>query len=169
METLQAIRSRRSVRKFTGGEIPEEIFTKLLEAGMYAPSARNTQPWDFIIINKRGTIDRLPHIHPYAEMCYNAGGAILVCGNFETEKLEGYIALNCAAATQNILLAAHDLGLGAVWLGVYPRKERMEPLSQLFDLPQHIIPVSLIALGYPGEKIPTPERFKAEKIHYNVW
>ena len=169
MQTLQAIRSRRSIRKFTGKEIPDEIITKLLEAAMYAPSARNTQPWHFVLINRREILDKIPHLHPYAEMCYKAGAAILVCGDSETEKLEGYIALNCGAATQNILLAAHDLGLGAVWLGVYPRKERTEPLSLLFNLPPHIIPVSLIALGYPGEKIATPERFKAEKIHYNVW
>ena len=169
METLQAIRTRRSIRKFTGKEIPEEIIAKLLEAAMYAPSARNTQPWHFIIIDKREIIDKLPRIHPYATMCYEAGAVILVCGDFEKEKLEGYIAINCAAATQNILLAAQDLGLGSVWLGVYPRKERMEPLSKLFELPPHILPISLVVIGYPGEKVPTPERFNAEKIHHNVW
>ena len=169
MDTLQAIRTRRSIRKFTGKEIPKEVVTKLLEAAMYAPSARNTQPWHFIVVDKREILDKLQHLHPYADMCYEAGAGILVCDDLEKENLEGYIAINCAAATQNILLATQDFGLGSVWLGVYPRKERMEPLSKLFELPSHILPISLVVLGYPGEKIPTPERFKAEKIHYNVW
>ena len=169
METLLAIRTRRSIRNFFNKEIPKEQITKILEAAMYAPSARNTQPWHFIVINRRQILDKLPHVHPYAEMCYEAGAAILVCGDTEIERLEGYIAVNCAAATQNILLAAHDLGLGAVWLGVYPRKERMESLSRLFNLPQNIIPISLVALGYPKEQINTPERFNQKKIHYNEW
>ncbi len=169
METLQAIATRRSIRKFTGKDIPDELITKLLEAAMYAPSARNTQPWHFVVINERQFLDKIPRIHPYAEMCYDAGAAIMVCGDYNLEKLEGYIALDCAAATQNILLAAHDLGLGSVWLGVYPRRERMEPLVKLVGLPESIIPVSLVALGYPAEKISFRIRFKEEKIHYNKW
>lgn len=169
METLQAILTRRSIRKFTNKKIDEEKVTKLLEAAMYAPSARNTQPWHFVVINNRKLLDQIPQLHPYAEMCYEATLAILVCGDLNLEKMEGYIAINCAAATQNILLAAHDLGLGAVWLGVYPRRERMEALSKFFNIPQHIIPISLVAIGYPAESIKKPERFKPERIHYNKW
>lgn len=169
METLQAILTRRSIRKFINKEITEEHVIKLLEAAMYAPSARNTQPWHFIVISDRKLLDQIPHLHPYADMCYEAPLAIMVCGDLNLEKMEGYIAINCAAATQNILLAAHDLGLGAVWLGVYPRKERMEALSKFFNIPQNIIPVSLIAIGYPAESKTKPERFKPERIHYNKW
>lgn len=169
METLQAILTRRSIRKFINKEIAEEYVIKLLEAAMYAPSARNTQPWHFIVISDRKLLDQIPHLHPYADMCYEAPLAIMVCGDLNLEKMEGYIAINCAAATQNILLAAHDLGLGAVWLGVYPRKERMEALSKFFNIPQNIIPVSLIAIGYPAESKTKPERFKPERIHYNKW
>jgi nitroreductase len=169
METLQAIRTRRSTRKFTGKRIPEESVIKLLEAAMFAPSARNTQPWHFIVVTERAILDEIPHVHPYAEMCYDAGAAILVCGDKDIEKIEGYLALNCGAATQNILLAAHDLGLGAVWLGVYPREERMSPLIKLFNLPRNIIPVSLVSIGYSEERIQEPERFKEERIHYNNW
>lgn len=169
METLQAILTRRSIRKFINKEIAEEYVIKLLEAAMYAPSARNTQPWHFIVISDRKLLDQIPHLHPYADMCYEAPLAIMVCGDLNLEKMEGYIAINCAAATQNILLVAHDLGLGAVWLGVYPRKERMEALSKFFNIPQNIIPVSLIAIGYPAESKTKPERFKPERIHYNKW
>lgn len=168
METLQAIHTRRSIRKFKNKNISEEQITKLLEAAMFAPSARNTQSWKFIVINKRDLLDRIPHVHPYAEMCYEAPCAILICGDKTLEALEGYIALNCAAATQNLLLAAHDLGLGAVWLGVYPRKERMEPISKLFNLSETIIPISLIAIGYPDETVEAPDRFNEEKIIYNT-
>lgn len=169
METLQAILTRRSIRKFENKQIAEELIIKLLEAAMYAPSARNTQPWHFIVINERKKLDEIPKLHPYADMCYEAPLAILVCGDLNLEKMEGYIAINCAAATQNLLLAAHDLGLGAVWLGVYPRKERMEKLSKFFGIPDYIIPVSLVAVGYPAEKKEKPERFRPERIHYNYW
>ncbi|MEG8947932.1 nitroreductase family protein [Rosettibacter firmus] len=169
METLEAIFTRRSIRKFKNKEIPEELVIKLLQAAMYAPSARNTQPWHFIVINDRKKLNEIPKLHPYAEMCYEATLAIMICGDLDLEITEGYIALNCAAATQNLLLAAHDLGLGAVWLGVYPRKERMEKLSKFFGIPKNIIPVSLVAIGYPDEVKPKPERFKPDRIHYNHW
>jgi len=136
---------------------------------MFAPSARNTQPWHFIVITDRELLGRIPHIHPYADMCYEISCAILVCGDLNMESLEGYLALNCGAATQNILLAAHDIGLGAVWLGVYPRKERMDPIAELLKIPKNIIPISLVAVGIPEETKEKPERFIEERIHYNVW
>ncbi len=169
METLEAIFTRRSIRNFKNKEISEEQITKLLQAAMYAPSARNTQPWHFIVVTDRKKLDEIPKLHPYADMCYETTLAIMICGDLSIEKLEGYIALNCAAATQNLLLAAHALGLGAVWLGVYPRKERMEKLSKFFGLPNNILPISLVAIGYPDEINPQPERFKPERIHYNSW
>lgn len=169
METLEAIRTRRSIRKFTNQKIDEEIITKLLEAAMYAPSARDTQPWHFIVTDKKEILHMIPRIHPHANMVYDASLAILICGDTTIENIEGYLAINCAAATENLLLAAHDLGLGTVWLGVYPRKERMEGLSKLFELPKKIIPVALVAVGYPDEKIETPERFIKTRIHFNKW
>ncbi len=169
METLQAIRTRRSIRKYTSRPVPQESINKIIEAAMYAPSARNTQPWHFIIANRREILDEIPKVHPYAEMVYQAQLCILVCGDNRLEKRNDYLAINCAAATQNLLLAAHDLDLGAVWLGVYPRGERMEGLAKLFQLPHNILPISLIALGYPDEKISPPERFKQNRLHYNKW
>ena len=168
METLKAILTRRSIRKFYNQKIAEEQINKLLEAAMYAPSAKNTQPWHFVVIDKKELLERITQIHPFAEMCNEASHAILVCGDRQLEKLEGYIALDCGAATQNILLAAHDLGLGAVWLGVYPRTERIDPISKLFNLPENIIPVSLVAIGIPSEKKDAPQRFNPSRIHFNT-
>jgi len=165
METLQAIKTRRSIRKFTSQKIPADKIEELLRAGMQAPSARNYQPWHFVISMKREILDHISNVHPYAEMMKQATLAILVCGDLTLEKSDEYNAVDCSAATQNILLAAHDLGLGAVWLGVYPRKERMENLIKLFKLPDHIVPISLIACGYPAETIPSEDRFKQDRIH----
>jgi nitroreductase len=169
METLEVIRTRRSIRKFTSKTIEDETVNKLLEAAMYAPSARDTQSWHFIVINKKEFLHHIPKVHPHANMVYEAPLAILVCGDLSIEHITEYNAINCAAATENLLLAAHDLGLGGVWLGVYPRLERMEPLVKLFELPENIIPITLVALGYPNETYSTPQRFKKSRIHFNKW
>jgi nitroreductase len=102
-------------------------------------------------------------------MCREAPVGILVCGDREIESLDGYIALNCAAATENILLAAHELELGSVWIAVYPREERIRIFKELLGLPENILPVAMVAIGYPDEKKNQPERFKPERIHYNGW
>ncbi len=169
METLEAIRTRRSIRKFISAAIPDELINKLLEAAMYAPSARDTQPWHFIVVTQKDTLHKIPRIHPHANMVYEVPLAILICGDIFIESIPEYLAVNCSAATQNLLLAAHDLGLGGVWLGLYPRKERMEPMVKLFELPENIIPISLVAIGLPNEVHETPERFKQSRIHFNRW
>jgi len=169
METQLAIQSRRSIRKYTGKRIPLESVDKILKAAMYAPSARNYQPWQFIVINERNKLDELSEIHPYGKMLKEATLAILVCGDRKLEPNDAYLCQNCAAATQNILLAAHDLGLGSVWLGVYPREQRMNDISRYLKLPEHILPVSLVSMGYPAEGKEIPKRFKEERVHYNGW
>ena len=167
MNVIEVILTRRSIRKYSNKEIPTKIIANLLEAGMYAPSARNLQAWQFVVINNRGLLNELAEIHPYGKMLKQAPLAILVCGDKMKEESEGYLSLNCAAATQNIMLAAHSLGLGSVWLGVYPKENRIEPISTLLKLPEYILPMALISLGYPDEILPKPERFSREKIHYN--
>jgi nitroreductase len=169
METLKAIKTRRSIRKFTSHYISDDMIEKLLRAAMQAPSARNTQSWQFVVTTERKILDKIPLIHPYADMMYQATLAILVCGDLSLEKSVEYCVVNCSAATQNILLAAHDLGLGAVWLGVYPRDERSVGLRKLFQIPHDIVPVSLIACGYPAEKIAAEDRYKLDRIHRDCW
>ncbi len=169
METLEAIKTRRSIRKFKTKRLSDDQIQTLLQAAMYAPSARNTQSWHFIVVDDRDVLNKIPKLHPYADMLYEAPLAILVCGDLHIESIPEYNALNCAAATQNILLASHSMGLGSVWLGVYPRIERMEPIIKLLELPQNVIPISLIAIGYPNEEVALPERFKRERIRKNKW
>lgn len=166
---METIFSRRSIRKYTNKEITEEMVTELLKAGMAAPSAGNAQSWEFIIINDPEIIKLIPTIHPYSNMVTEASKVILVCGNLEDEIHEGFWPQDCSAATENILLAAAEKNLGAVWLGVYPEDDRVEGFKKLFDLPEHIIPFSLIPVGYPAEKKEANDRFTEDKIHRNQW
>ena len=169
MKTIEAILTRRSIRKYTDKPISEDLINLLLKAAMYAPSARDCQPWHFVVISDRGRLDKLAEIHQYGKMLKQASLAILIAGDKNLEPMEGYINQGCAVATQNILLAAHANGLGAVWLGVYPRQERMTGIANFLELPANIIPISLVSIGYPNEVRPQPERFKPERIHYEKW
>jgi nitroreductase len=160
---------RRSIRKYKTDAISNEQIDKLLQAAMYAPSANNLQPWHFVVVTDRSIIDKITEIHPYAKMLKNAPLAILVCADQQIEKTEGYWVQDCSAAIQNILLAAHGMELGSVWLGVYPRTERILSVKNLFKLPENIYPLSIIAIGYPDEQKELPERFLKERIHINQW
>ena len=158
--------TRRSIRKYSGKKIDESVLEIILKAGMYAPSAHNTQPWHFIVIRNRSIINEIPKLHKYAEMTKDADAVILVCADTKRQSDDGYYAQDCSAATQNILLSAHIEGLGACWLGVYPQKDRMEKLKHLLNLKDNLIPFSMVALGYPAEKKKNDERFDVSKIDY---
>jgi nitroreductase len=166
---INVILTRRSIRRYSGKTVNKSDINLLLKAAMYAPSARNEQPWHFIVIDDRGLLGRISEVHPYASMLPGAALAILVCGDENLELSKGYWPVDCAAATQNILLAAHALGLGAVWLGVYPRQERQSALRKIFGLPSHVHAFSLISIGYPAEEKGLPDRLKKERIRWNEW
>ena len=169
MDTLDTIRTRRSIRKYHARPVPEELVQKVLAAAMQAPSARNEQPWQFVVIDDRAILAKIPTFMPNAAMAGKAPLAILVCGDLSLEKSEGYWVVDCAAATQNMLLATHALGLGAVWCGVYPREPRMEGLKRLVGLPEKVIAHSLVVLGYPAEQVPAEDRYRPERVYHNRW
>ena len=169
METLEAIFTRRSIRKFSDRQIQESDINRLLKAGMYAPSANNSQPWHFVVISERELLDRIPTFHPWSKMCFQAPLAIVVCAYVPAGKKFDLWVQDCSAATQNILLAAHAIGLGGVWLGVHPREERIAGVRDLLGLPEEVHPVSIVVLGYPNEQPETPERFDLAKVHFNQW
>jgi nitroreductase len=169
MEAYQALISRRSIRKYTGQQVDGELVIKILQAGMAAPSAHDHRPWQFIIIDQKEKLLEIPRFHRYAEMLKQAPLAVVICGDKRIEKSMEYLVLDCAAATQNMLLAAHALGLGAVWLAVYPRAERLQGISGLLALPEFIFPVAMIALGYPAEVKSPADRFDPARIRYNRW
>jgi nitroreductase len=169
MKTLEAIHTRRSIRKYADRPVPKELVTEMLRAAMSAPSAVNAQPWIFIVVDDRKLLDEIPTFSPYANMCRGAPLAILVCGDLTLEKVPGYWVQDCSAATQNLLLAAHDVGLGVVWTGIYPMKDRVEGFRKTFGLPENVIPLALVPVGYPNQNPGTEDRFDKEKIYHNLY
>jgi len=164
---LQTILTRISIRRYKNTPICDKDIEDILKAAMAAPSAGNSQPWEFIIIKERELLNKIPNIHPHAQMLLQAPLAILICADLTREKYEGRWMLDCSAASQNILLSVHSKGLGAVWVGIYPDESRMNSFSEMFNLPDNIKPVSLIPIGYPDETKPFSNRFDTNKIHYN--
>lgn len=164
---MNALFRRRSIRKYNNKNIENNKIELLLKAGFAAPSARNLQPYNFLVIDDRAILDRIPEFHPYSSMVMEAPLAILVLGDKRAQEMEGYIAQDCSAATENILIEATELGLGSVWLGVFPREERMSGMRELFNIPEHFIPFSLIVIGYPEETKEPSDRYDEAKIFRN--
>ena len=169
MDAVKAILTRRSIRKYTKEKIPMEIIRELIEAAVSAPSAGNQQLWQFIVIDDKNIMNKVPDFHPQAKLIQGADKAILISGDLNLEIAKGYWVLDCGAATQNLLLAAHAKGLGACWLGIYPRDKRVEEIRKLLNIPESVVPFSLVALGYPAEEKGKVERYNEERVHYNKW
>jgi len=166
---MDSIFNRRSIRKYTEEEVSGELIEQILRAGMAAPSANNKQPWHFIVIDDRDVLNDITKVHPYSQMLKEASHAIVVCGDESLEKHEGYWVQDCSASMENMLLMAQDIGLGSVWLGVYPREERIKTLKELLGMPEGITPLSIMAIGYPAETKEPIDRFKPSRIHRNRW
>lgn len=168
MDAMQAILTRRSIRKYTPEPVSDELVAELLKAAMSAPTAGN-QPWHFVVMRDRTRLESITRVHPHAEMLKEASVAISISGDPTAGALKGRWLLDCAAATENILIAANALGLGACWVGIYPVEERMALLRELTGMPDHLMPVSMVALGYPAEQKDPSARFKEERIHREKW
>lgn len=166
---MDAVFKRRSIRKYTDQPVKGEVVEHLLKAAMAAPSANNQQPWEFIVIDDRKLLDKIPDIHPYAKMALQAQVAIVVCGDLNREKSKGHWSQDCAAATENILVEVAALGLGAVWCGIYPREERQEEFRKLFAIPESVIPFAVIPIGHPAEHKDPSERYDPIRVHRNGW
>lgn len=169
MDAIEALLTRRSVRKYNQKEISRDLLEELIRCGMYAPSACNKRPWHFIILSNKNVLNQITAFHPHAQMLKDAACAILVCGDETKAHTKDYWPVDCSAATQNILLAAHALGLGACWVGIYPREERIKNMKQLLNLPEHIHAFSLISIGYSADNQTQPNRFDPSMIHLNAW
>jgi len=169
MEIQEALLNRRSIRKYKNQKIGKEEIDKILKAAMYAPSAMNLQPWQFIVIDDKDVLIETIKSIPYAEILKQSAAAILVCGDAGVEKNESWLLQNCSASTQNILLSAYGLGIGSCWIGIQGMDDIVRNIKLQFNLPDNIVPFSLVSLGYPDEEVKTEERFKKEKIHFNKW
>ena len=166
--TLETIHQRKSVRNFLSTPVAESDLIELIRAGMAAPTAVNKQPWSFITVQDRAVLDSLGDQLPYAKMLHTAPAALVVCGDMNlalTGVNQDYWVQDCSAATQNILLAAESMGLGAVWTAAFPYADRMDPIRAALNLPEHVIPLNIIPLGYPaGTNLPK-DKWAPEKVH----
>ncbi len=166
---LETIFERRSIRQYLDKPVEEEKIRTLLRAAMYAPSARDCRPWHFIVVRDEAVKKQFMQRQPYSRMLEQAPVLIIVCGDKRREAAPGYFLGDCGAATENLLLAACELGLGTCWLGIAPVKERMESIKELMGLPEHIEAFCGIAVGYPAESRQTPERYDQSRVHENRW
>lgn len=168
---IDNIMTRSSIRQFTDRQISKDTLDVIVRAGMAAPSAMNKQPWSFVVVTEREVLDSLNANHPYANL-KTATAAIIVCGVME-KTIEGegreYWVQDCSAATENILLAAHAYGLGAVWCGVYPTQERIQAVSNVLGLPEGIIPLNIITMGYPDQEPQIKDKWNPDNVHYQKW
>jgi nitroreductase len=169
MDALTAIFTRHSIRKYTDQPVSDDTVRILLQAAMSAPSARNEQSWEFIVIRSKETLKQFPGFSPFAAHVPGAQVAIVVLGNKKLEAAPGLWVPDCSNATMNILLAAHSMGLGAVWTTLYPYEERMAGARKLLNLPDHIVPLTVVPIGYPAEQKPKADRFTPAKVHYERW
>ena len=170
-ESLRFILSRRSIRSFAPGEINDAQVRQLLEAAMAAPSAVARDPWRFVVIRRRPTMEALAQLLSNGNMLKSATLAIVVCGDIEAahDRQLSYLLQDCSAAIENLLLAAHVLGLGACWLGVHPREERLRKIKETLGLPETVLPVACLALGLPAETKPPRTRYQPAAVHYETW
>lgn len=169
MDILEAIFTRRSIRNFTGEPVSEGDLKTVLRAGFSAPSAHNLQPRHFVIARNDSVLQDIARFHTYGKMLPKAGCGIIVCGDSEKQNRLGFLVEDCSASIQNMLLAAHGLGLGGVWCGLYPVNELTKPMSELLNLPSTIIPIGIIALGHKNEERDAADRYDDSKVHFERW
>ena len=179
---LDVIMTRTSIRSYTGDPVSQEQLETILKAGMAAPTAMNGQPWRFVVVTDKETINNVFASGFRGEMFTQAGAVIVVCGQStqmrkpfgqpdapETEQPNMFWYEDCSAAAENILLAAHALGLGAVWTAGYPAQERIVPIAQALGIPANVIPLCIIPVGVPAENPEPKDKWNPDNIHWNKW
>ena len=168
-KVLANIQTRFSVRWFTDQEVTDYELNSLLDAGFCAPSAKNSRPWHFIVIRDKATLKKISVASSYAKMVERSNLTILICADSSKNPSEKHLVEDCSAAAQNILLAAHAMELGAVWCGINPKSDFYDTLIDLMELPEGIVPMMLIPIGYPDESRAQIERFEPDKVHKEKW
>ncbi|MCG8533165.1 MAG: nitroreductase family protein [Desulfovibrionales bacterium] len=169
MNILETMATRRSIRKYTDEAISEAQVETLLKAAMSAPSAGNQQPWQFIVMDDKAVLEKVSNLSPYIKFAAKSQLSIMVVGDRSLEKFPGNWMLDCSAAIQNMLLAAHEEGLGACWCGLWPEEDRVVAARELIGAPESAVPLAVIVLGHPDQKLGAQDRFDASRVHKNVW
>lgn len=171
-DTLNTIFARKSVRSFKSDAVPDEKLRMLVRAGMAAPTAVDKRPWEFIVVTDRAVLKQLADALPYAKMAEKAAAAIIVAGDVKKQwggMESDYWIMDCSAATQNILLAAESMGLGAVWTAVYPEDSRVRSVRQILGIPFHVVPLNVIPVGVQAGREKPKDKYDPKQIHWNRW
>lgn len=170
-DAMTVISERKSVRKYTGELISKPDIEKILKAAMAAPSAMHMLPWKFVVVSEPDTLKQLSAQLPFAQMLEKAGTAIVVCAVPEEAagSNEAYAILDCACASENILLAAEALGLGAVWTAVYPDEQLMVSVRKVLNIPGDVIPLNIIPVGHPAGEESVQDKYNPVNIHWGKW
>jgi nitroreductase len=165
--TMDEIYTRRSTRRYTGESVPTQTIRELIKAGMNAPSGQDRQPWQFVIVADLSIMKKMVEYNPHWAPLLAAGQGIVVCGDLTINADPFYNFVDCSAATQNILLQAESMGYGTCWLGVAPSLQRAEAVRGFLNMPEHFLPVTLIAVGVKDETKEPNNRFLEDRIHEN--
>lgn len=168
METIKAIMSRRSVRTWTTEPVAENARKVILEAAMNAPSAADARPWHFVTMDERSLIKRFTGLGG-TEMLEESTFMVLICGDQSMEIYPGFWPQDCSCAAQNMQLAAHDIGIGCVWIAIYPLEDRVNTCRTILDIPESITPFALLAMGVPNEDLSPEYRYDEQRVHKNKW
>ncbi len=170
-EKFALIFGRRSVRVYSPGQVTPEAVTRLLEAAMAAPSAMTKDPWRFVVVRNPATLTEMTSALPGGKMLATATLAIVVAGDMEAafEQHQSYLLQDCSAAIENLLLAAHGLGLGACWVGIHPSEDSIRRIRKLLGLPASLVPVAAISLGQPGERLEPRTRYNPDYVRFEKW
>jgi len=169
MDVLDALMTRCSIRRFRRERVPREVVNKFLQVLFRSPSAADARPWQFVVIDRPDVLDALGRAMPHCDMLLSAPLGILICADPAREKIPGFWPQDCAAAAENLLLAAHGVGLGAVWIGLHPVPDRERTVRELLKVPESLIPFALIAIGPPAERPTWEDRYDPSRIHWNAW
>ncbi|MFA5100246.1 MAG: nitroreductase family protein [Candidatus Omnitrophota bacterium] len=166
---MDEILKRRSIRRFSDRSVGQDLIKKILAAGMAAPSAGNEQPWQFIVVSDAQARKKLSECSPYARAAADAPTVIVVCGDLSLERHPGFWVQDCSAAVENMLLEIASLGLGSVWLGVYPEQDRVAHVRNYFSLPANIVPLAILPVGFPAQELAPANRYNEARVHFEIW
>lgn len=174
-DTLNTIKHRTSIRNYKDDKIPQAALEEIVKAGMAAPSAMNIQPWEFIIVTDKAVLEELAQVQPYVKMAKQAAAAIIVCGNMQNygngglAAFKDYWVQDTSAASQNILLAADSMGIGSVWTGLFPSLNACAKVRKVLAIPEDVIPLNIIVLGYPLQETAPKNKWSDKKLHWNKY
>jgi nitroreductase len=169
MDTYETITTRRSIRRYRQDPVPAQVVRELLTAAMSGPSSHNRQPWHFVVVTERSQLDALASIEAYERTLSQAPLAIVVCVDLELARFDDVWLLDCAIAAQNMILLAHDRGLGACWLECHFREDRAIAVRDKLRLPDRIRTLAVVSIGYPAETKAPIQRYDEERVHLNAW